>query len=103
MEKNNKWHLEYNPTILPTIAVYDDKGNILADVVRSYNEFSDEFPKILKQNRNLGFVSTLGVTNCGEGEGDFYEAFIHKTGEEERFCSLEESLDWINKKTKKRI
>lgn len=100
MDTANQCHLAYNPIGLPTLIVYDENGEILADVVRSLPE--EMTPRRRLEEAVPKCVTTLaiGKASCGEGEGDFYEARITDTGEETRTCNLFEALKWVSEKTK---
>ena len=83
MIKTNACHLDFNHVGNPMLVCYDEEGNIIGDVVRSFPEGSP---------RGV----SLGITDCGAGRGDFYELMI---GDKiERFCNLNDALREFEKR-----
>lgn len=86
---------------MPVLTVYDGKGELVADVVRSYPQKLSELGRKEEAIPRSVTAISIGETNCDGGKGDFYEARIDATGEENRVCSLKEALKWVKKKTGK--
>ena len=102
VEKKNECVLGYSPMGLPVIIVFDEKGEVIGDIIRSFAERVGIQPEKRKEEGIPESVTTLsvGLKDCGEGSGDFYEAMVNGVGEA-RFCSLREALKWVKEKSGK--